>query len=186
MIDGQGDVLADEPPQHLLGASDQSIEREHAWRDGLAPAECEKLLRQRGCAIRGVDDLLDIFAAWIGCHRVEQQLRVTPHGHQQIIEVVRDASGKAPDRFELLRLAQLVVALLRFLVPMAQAGRHRIEGLRRRRRFDASAQGHLAFPVAAGDIRGGLRKVPQRPAHAPAEHEAAGERDGQNAAARDQ
>ena len=91
-------------------------------------------LKARSCFVNVAARSAALMISWASSRRgssverLEQQLCVAPHRHQQIVEVVRDAAGEAPDRFELLRLAQLVVALLRFLVPMAQAGRHRIEG----------------------------------------------------------
>ena len=33
-------------------------------------------------------------------------------GHEQVVEIVRDAAGEPADRLHLLRLAQLLVALL--------------------------------------------------------------------------
>ena len=66
-------------------------------------------------AIRSVDNFLGVFALRSGGQRAEEQLGVAPHRHQQIIEVVRDAPREPADCFELLRLTQFVVALLRML-----------------------------------------------------------------------
>ena len=42
---------------------------------------------------------------------LHEHLGVAVDGHQQVVEVVRDAAGEPADRFHLLRLAQLLLAL---------------------------------------------------------------------------
>ena len=44
-----------------------------------------------------------------GVHRGARHGHVAHHRHQDVVEVVRDASGELPDGFHLLRLAQLIL-----------------------------------------------------------------------------
>ena len=56
------DVLVNEPPQHFVHVFHHVIEVEHDGLHRLFAAEDEQLPRQPGGALRGVPDLLDIFA----------------------------------------------------------------------------------------------------------------------------
>ena len=76
-------------------------------------AECEQLTR-KGCgAVGGAFDLLNLAARFIlRRERAQQQFSVALDYHQQIVEVVRDASSEPADCFHFLRLPQLFFELL--------------------------------------------------------------------------
>ena len=66
-----------------------------------------------GGAIGGLHDLLRVGAPLVSVREVlDEHLGVAVDGHQQIVEVVRDAAGEPSDRLHLLRLPQLLLALL--------------------------------------------------------------------------
>ena len=143
------------------------------------------MLGQLGSALGRRDNLRQIASVRIcRLHLEHHQLGVPSHRREQVVEIVRDATGQTTDRLHLLRLAQVVVAPLGFVVPVAQARRHRVEVARHRHRFGAAANGHLARPVAGGDIARGGRDVMQRATDAAGEYEAAGERNGEDGQAR--
>ena len=63
---------------------------------------------QRSSALRGVGDFLRRAAEpGIGAETLEQKLRVAGDHHQQVVEVVRDATGETTDCFHFLCLAEL-------------------------------------------------------------------------------
>ena len=118
-VDGQLDVLADQPPQHrCVDASHERVEVERLRRQHLLAAEREQLPRQRGRALASLlDQRRARGAAAPGLRQLEQQDAAAPEDHgQHVVEVVGDAAGELADRFHLLRLAQLVVALPQCLV----------------------------------------------------------------------
>jgi hypothetical protein len=97
---------------------------------------------------------------------------VTLDRRQEVVEVVRHATGQPAECLELLGLAQLVVPHLRFFVPVPQAGGHRIDRRGHRRFFGAAANRQLSGPVAAGDVLRGIGQVLDRAAHPAAEEDA--------------
>ena len=92
-----------------------------------------------------------------------EQFAVAADDGEQVVEVVGHAARQPADRLHLLRLSQLIFAVLRFFVPVLQA---RVISLNAcastvplRRHADVDA----ARPVAAGNLTGGRGKLPQRP-----------------------
>ena len=78
--------------------------------DRLPAAEREQLARQARAAIHRLLDLGRLVARRIvGRELHQQQVRRAHDAHQDVVEVVRDAAGQPPDRFELLRLPQLLL-----------------------------------------------------------------------------
>ena len=105
-------LRADEPLQHVLHVRHELIERDRLLRDDLTAAERQQLAREPGRAICRLEDLLCIGAPLVSLVEVlHEHLRVAVDGHQQIVEVVRDAAGEPADRLHLLRLPQLLLAL---------------------------------------------------------------------------
>src|SRR2546428_639605 len=110
--DDELDVLADQTPEHVAHAGDGGVEIE--WLPGgrLIAAEREELSRQARGALGGALDLVEALA-----HRVlglvtgERELAQADDYGEHIVEVVRDATRKAPDRLDLLELAHLALAL---------------------------------------------------------------------------
>ena len=71
----------------------------------------------------GALDLLDVGAARIaGVEAVEDQVGVAEDGREHVVEVVRDAAGEPADRFHLLRLAQLRLAVPQRLLGLPALG----------------------------------------------------------------
>ena len=72
-------------------------------------AEGEQLGRQRGSPIRGAHDLEDILAPGvIVVEAGDEELAVAADRGQEVVEVVGDAAGQPSDRFELLRVQELL------------------------------------------------------------------------------
>ena len=96
----------------------------------LLAAEREQLAGQRGGAIRGVQDLVDLRGhRRILLDAVRHQLGVAANRRQQVVEVVRDAAGEPADRLHLLRLAQLIFEL-HAIADVVHRGEDRAAGCR--------------------------------------------------------
>ncbi len=75
----------------------------------LLAAESQQLPGEVGGAAGSFLDLIHIAAqGMLGRQRIQHQLGVGTDDHQQIVEVMRHASGQSPDRIHLLRLLQLI------------------------------------------------------------------------------
>ena len=87
---------------------DNGVEVDDARLQHLLAAEGEKLARERGGAI-GSAMMTSLCAAGVALREhVEQKLGVALDDHQEIVEVVSDATGEAADGFHFLRLAELI------------------------------------------------------------------------------
>jgi len=103
------DVRGQEPVEHLLHVGDDLVEIENLGLQHLLPAEGQELPRQCRRALRSLGDLLQASVVGISWgHLLQDHLAVAADHSQQIVEIVRDATREAPDRFELLGLAKLV------------------------------------------------------------------------------
>jgi hypothetical protein len=99
-------------------------------RDDLLAAEREELGRQGGRALGRLADRIDAAQRAVGVEirpsgRREilgEELGVAVDGEEHVVEVVGDAPGKPADRFELLRLEELVLCCLA-LADVADRGR---------------------------------------------------------------
>ena len=108
-IHDQLDAVADQTRHELqrLG-NDRGRVDAHRLQD-LLPAEGEELLRERG-RMSGRDlDLVEGIEGALVLRRVRKQHRVAADHREDVVEVVRNAACERPDRFELLRLAELFV-----------------------------------------------------------------------------
>src|SRR4051812_5404589 len=73
----------------------------------LASRESEHALRQAHAATDAAERVADKPVEAFGkLGVVTHELKVALHGHQQVVEVVRNAAGELPHRFEFLRLEQ--------------------------------------------------------------------------------
>ena len=102
------DILAERALQDRGGARDDLVEVDVARLQRLLAREGEHALGElRAARGRFVDRLHDRRELRILPDRIRQQLGHADDDGQQIVEIVRDAAGHLPDRFHLLRLAQL-------------------------------------------------------------------------------
>ena len=107
------DVVAQQSPQHRPQVLDHAADVERPWLQHLAAAEGQQLLRQRGGALAGLEDVAGVDAQRVGLVQPrDDQLRVAVDHRQQVVEVVRDATGELADGLHLLRLDQLLLELL--------------------------------------------------------------------------
>src|ERR1700730_6437596 len=88
-------------------------------RDPLADsaaAEGEDSIHERATALACDHDAVQVATQSASCGRVTQRhLTIAQDGSEEIVEVVRDAAGERPHRFETLSLAQLVFHPLQLL-----------------------------------------------------------------------
>ena len=104
------DVLADDALQQRIDTRQHLVEVERLRLQDLAPAEREQLARQALRALSRGADLPDVDRRRVvGPEVLQHQLAVAEDGRQQVVEIVGDAAGEAPDRFHLLRLQQLLL-----------------------------------------------------------------------------
>ena len=105
---GQLDVLADQPLEHGLHVRHGLVEVEPARMQDLLVGEGQQLVGQVGGAPAGVADVLDLGPPRIaGGEHPQQRLAVAVDDGEQVVEVVRDATGEPADRLHLLRVPQL-------------------------------------------------------------------------------
>src|SRR5205814_66890 len=94
--EGELDVFANQPAQHVFRLRDDLFEREDLRHQHLTTAEEEELTRQAGRTVGRVDDL-----AGVGPPRVvfvqgfEEQFAIPPDRREQVVEVVGNAPGEA-------------------------------------------------------------------------------------------
>ena len=111
--DAGSDVLADGSREHLQQAGDRFVQIDHGRRQELLAAEGQELSRQRGAAVGGLADLGDVAADRTRLLDVlGDHVRVADDGGQQVVEVVGDAAGEPADRLHLLRVTQLLIAVV--------------------------------------------------------------------------
>ena len=96
-----------------MNGFDPVLEIDGHRRDRLAAGECQELTRQALAAARSRVDRLGGFQQLGIGEPAPQNLRVTAHDHQQIVEVVSDAPGQLAERFHLLRLRKLLLRALK-------------------------------------------------------------------------
>jgi hypothetical protein len=100
------DLGAKRTLQQIVDAIDERVQSKRRERELLRPGECQQLLGQ-----------FDRAFGRIGCERgvpldarisavAPDQLEISRHDGQQIVEVMRDPAGQLPHRLHLLRLHQ--------------------------------------------------------------------------------
>jgi hypothetical protein len=121
--DVQLDVLADDAREHAPRLRERLVEVDDAWREHLPPAEGEELLRQLRGSQPGRADLRRLDAHRVLCLEVAQhQVRVADDHGEEVVEIVRDASGELSDGVHLLRVAELRLARAKGGRPCLDAG----------------------------------------------------------------
>ena len=118
---------------------DDVAEREEPRPRRLPPAEGEQL-RVRP-APRSTDCLISVASSRAGSSGAElhqQQVGRAHDAHQDVVEVVRDAAGQPADRFELLRLPELLLERAPLGDVADEPGEHRaaVAAEPRHRQFD--------------------------------------------------
>ena len=92
-------------------SADDVVHADHRRLQHLPAAEREQLARERGGAVGGAADLLEVAAqqrvAVAGAG--EREVGVAADRGEQVVEVVRDAAGELADGLHLLRLPELVL-----------------------------------------------------------------------------
>ena len=114
------DRLAECPAQHLHVVPQQCTQIDALGPQRLIARDREEATRQQRSAQRTVQDLTrQVGMLGFMLHRVRQDLGAADDHAQQIVEVVRDASGELPKCLHLLRPAQhfLGTQALRDLAP---------------------------------------------------------------------
>src|SRR5271166_4800554 len=108
-IGGEFDIFADERAQQALHIGYDGVDVDDFEFEKLLAAEGEKLTGEGGGAIGG---LLNGFGLGMqsifGSELIEENFSVAADDHEQIVEVVSDASGETADGFHFLRLTELI------------------------------------------------------------------------------
>ena len=96
----------------------------------LLAGEGQQPLGQRCAAFGALDGAVDQpLQARIVRQALAQQIEIAHHGHQQIVEVMRDAAGELADGLHLLGLAQLLLRLFAGGHGLDQIGRSLLDAL---------------------------------------------------------
>ena len=122
--DDELDAIADELPEQPLHRRDDVAQVEHLGLEHLAPAEREQLLGQKGGAVRGFEDVLDVLAGRVFAppQPAERELAEAADPEQEVVEVMGDPAGQLPDRLEALGLAKLLFECLAALILLQALG----------------------------------------------------------------
>nr|WP_232203938.1 hypothetical protein [Chlorobaculum parvum] len=106
------DVGPDGSPQKLLEVPDHFVQINGSELKRLAAAEGQKLPDKFTRFEGGVMDDFDILLALFGfTDALQQHLGVAENRGQEIVQIMRDATGKPTDRFDFLRLIELLFKL---------------------------------------------------------------------------
>jgi hypothetical protein len=102
------DVLADQPPQHLVHLAHHDVQVEHPGLQHLLATEGQELARETGRALGRLDDFTDLARERVAARQAAGDHVPVPHDDAQYVEVVRHPAGQAPDGLHLLRLPKLL------------------------------------------------------------------------------
>ena len=103
-------VVAQKPRDQSLELFDDLAEIEDLCQEHLVAAESEQLTRELRGTIGGPHDLQSVCAPRVVVVEAgHEELAVAADRGQQVVEVVRDTTGEPSDRFELLRVHQLLL-----------------------------------------------------------------------------
>ena len=108
----QRNLLAQRPAQQFADAADQFVGADRFGRQRLAAGEGEQALRQRrgaGGAFHGAgEEFQDVGRHPVAARQTPlDEVQRADDDRQHVVEVVRDAAGKLPDRLHLLDLQHL-------------------------------------------------------------------------------
>ena len=102
------DVAADRAVQQFPHVFDQRRQVDGLDLELLTAGESQQALRQRRATPRALQRGLDEpQGLGIVGEVLAQQVEISHHRHQQVVEIMRDAAGQLADRLEFLRLPQL-------------------------------------------------------------------------------
>ena len=111
------DVLAQQAAEHRSDAVDGQVRVEYSRLKWLLAADGEELRRQLRGSRRGLLDDLDVSSYRIsGREAIQRNLTAGDDDGQEVVEIVCDPSGQAPDRLHPLRLGQLLLRSQQLLV----------------------------------------------------------------------
>ena len=112
-VEDELDPLPEQRAQHRRQLLHHRAEIDHARMHDLLAAEGEQLPRQRRRQGGRCPDLVDATAQLIlaGSDLGARELAVARDRLQDVVELVRDAAGEAPDRLHPLRVAELLIEL---------------------------------------------------------------------------
>src|SRR5262249_32575309 len=105
-------VSAQRTNQHFMNGVDAFLEIGHDRVEWLTPRESQQLTRQALAAISGCVDRVDSLQVLGIGEPKAQELRVPANDHQQIGEIVGNASRELTERFHFLRLGELLLRAL--------------------------------------------------------------------------
>src|SRR5690606_37710264 len=106
-LEAQIDLRSEEPPQHGPELFGDRPHVDGSWLERLPPTEREELPGQARRAVGRVVDLAEAIAKRWLVRMSEQEVGVSLDDGQEVVEVVRDASGEPSERLEALRLVEL-------------------------------------------------------------------------------
>ena len=170
MVD-EADVFSQHLRQRVTRIRHQGIDIHEARGEYLLTAKRQELASEGGGPLRGIPDDLHRFHDELPVRRVDAEHVAVPHDdHQDVVEVMGDASGEPSDRLHLLGLDELLlqVAPLGDVLPGAEAA-EQVAGVIRQERIVPGDEPLSSLP---GDdmilvVRDGLRVVHQRRHDAP-------------------
>ena len=110
--DLQLDELAERAREQRLEVGDERADVEHLGVHDLAAAEHQQLARERGGALGGAADLVDVLAHGRELVQLVAGERDAGQDHrQQVVEVVGDAAGELADALQALGLREALLEL---------------------------------------------------------------------------
>ena len=122
------DVLADQPLEHPAHLQDHAVHARDPGQHHLFTTICQQLRGQAGRALARRANLVQVRAhRTVAGHAQQEQFRVALDRHQQIVEVVGDATCQPPHGLHLLRLAEPRLGLPQRDLgppPLRQVARH--------------------------------------------------------------
>ena len=97
------DVFAENPLEHPLDTCGDLVEVQRHRLHDLPAAECKELTRERHRPVSGLHNLEEVFALGITLtHAVQHESRVAQDHGEEVVEVVRHASGEIADGLHFL------------------------------------------------------------------------------------
>ena len=117
------DVFPDQAGEHGLHLSHDHVQIHQLRVERLSPAEREQLPRQGGGPVRRLLDEVDVAPERVvRLESLSQELAAPADHRQEVVEVMRDASGKKTDGLHFSRLEQLLGAAGELLAPLGRLG----------------------------------------------------------------
>src|SRR5208283_5593639 len=103
-------IFANHAREHFQVFSDNFVQIENLWREHLLAAEGEELAGERGRALGGAGNFLrGSTESGVRTEAVEEKFRVAGDHHEQVVEVVGDATRKSSHGFHFLGLLELLL-----------------------------------------------------------------------------